>query len=123
MNDFVNQFWNWYVILLVLLSIIACGVMLWSQSTPPPAKVDTTGHVWDETLEEYNNPLPKWWMWLFYLTVIFSLVYCALYPTLGWGLGLCIHAAVVLGALPGSRLYQRLLQQERDRLQLQSDPW
>ena len=83
MNDFVNQFWNWYVILLVLLSIIACGVMLWSQSTPPPAKVDTTGHVWDETLEEYNNPLPKWWMWLFYLTVIFSLVYCALYPTLG----------------------------------------
>ena len=47
----------------------------------------------------------------------------ALYPTLGWGLGLCIHAAVVLGALPGSRLYQRLLQQERDRLQLQRDPW
>lgn len=83
MNDFVNQFWNWYVILLVLLSIVACGVMLWSQSTPPPAEVDTTGHVWDETLEEYNNPLPKWWMWLFYLTVIFSLVYCALYPTLG----------------------------------------
>jgi cytochrome c oxidase cbb3-type subunit 3 len=39
------------------------------------SKVDTTGHVWDETLEEYNNPLPKWWMWLFYITVIFSLVY------------------------------------------------
>ena len=84
MNDFVNQFWNWYVILLVLLSILACGVLLWSQGAPPAAsKVDTTGHVWDETLEEYNNPLPKWWMWLFYATVIFSLVYCFLYPTLG----------------------------------------
>lgn len=83
MNDFVNQFWNWYVILLVLLSIIACGVVLWTQSLPPPAKLDTTGHVWDETLEEYNNPLPKWWMWLFYITVIFSLVYSFLYPTLG----------------------------------------
>lgn len=83
MNDFVNQFWNWYVILLVLASIIACGVLLWTQSQPPPAKLDTTGHVWDETLEEYNNPLPKWWMWLFYITVIFSLVYSFLYPTLG----------------------------------------
>ena len=83
MNDFVNQFWNWYVILLVLVSIIACGVMLWTQSLPAPSKLDTTGHVWDETLEEYNNPLPKWWMWLFYITVIFSLVYAVLYPTLG----------------------------------------
>jgi len=84
MNEFVNQFWNWYVILLVLFSIIACGILLWTQSTPPPAgKVDTTGHVWDETLEEFNNPLPKWWMWLFYITVVFSLVYAALYPTLG----------------------------------------
>ena len=84
MNDFVNQFWNWYVILLVLVSIIACGVLLWTQSAPPAgSRVDTTGHVWDETLEEYNNPLPKWWMWLFYITVIFSLVYAVLYPTLG----------------------------------------
>ncbi|MBL8397399.1 MAG: cytochrome C oxidase Cbb3, partial [Candidatus Accumulibacter sp.] len=82
MNEFVNQFWNWYVILLVLFSIIACGILLWTQSTPPPVgQIDTTGHVWDETLEEFNNPLPKWWMWLFYITVVFSLVYAALYPT------------------------------------------
>ncbi|HMW55054.1 MAG TPA: cytochrome-c oxidase, cbb3-type subunit III [Accumulibacter sp.] len=83
MNDFVNQFWNWYVILFVLVSIIACGVLLWMQSVPTGGKGDTTGHVWDETLEEYNNPLPKWWMWLFYITVIFGLVYCAFYPALG----------------------------------------
>ena len=30
MNEFVNQFWNWYVILLVLFSIIACGILLWT---------------------------------------------------------------------------------------------
>ncbi|MCM8611514.1 cytochrome-c oxidase, cbb3-type subunit III [Accumulibacter sp.] len=83
MNDFVNQFWNWYVILLVLGSIIACGVLLWTQSQPPPAKLDTTGHVWDENLEEYNHPLPKWWMWLFYITVFFALGYSVLYPMLG----------------------------------------
>ncbi len=86
MSDFVNEFWNWYVILIVLVSIIACGVFLWTQSIHHPGgaqTTDTTGHVWDENLAEYNNPLPRWWMWLFYGTVIFSLVYVALYPALG----------------------------------------
>ncbi|MBS1229858.1 MAG: ccoP [Proteobacteria bacterium] len=86
MSDFVNEFWNWYVILIVLVSIVACGVFLWSQSIHHPGgaeTTDTTGHVWDETLEEYNNPLPKWWSWLFYLTVVFALVYATLYPALG----------------------------------------
>ena len=86
MSDFVNEFWNWYVILIVLISVIACGVFLWSQSIHHPGSkqtTDTTGHRWDETLEEYNNPLPRWWMWLFYGTVIFALIYVALYPALG----------------------------------------
>lgn len=85
MSDFVSEFWNWYVILIVLGSVLACGVFLWSQSIhkPAPGEVGTTGHVWDETLEEYSNPLPRWWMWLFYLTVVFSLIYLALYPGLG----------------------------------------
>jgi cytochrome c oxidase cbb3-type subunit 3 len=43
----------------------------------------TTGHVWDETLTEYHHPLPRWWSWLFYLTVVFALVYLVLYPGLG----------------------------------------
>ena len=47
----------------------------------------------------------------------------AIFPALGWGLGLAIHAAVVLMAMPGAGLYQRLLQQERSRLQTQLDPW
>ena len=86
MSDFVNEFWNWYVILIVLISILACGVFLWSQSIHHPETAqttDTTGHVWDETLQEYNNPLPRWWMWLFYITVVFALVYGVLYPTFG----------------------------------------
>lgn len=47
----------------------------------------------------------------------------AIFPTLGWGLGLVIHAAIVLMAMPGAALYQRLLQRERVRLQTQRDPW
>ena len=86
MSDFVNEFWNWYVILIVLLSIVACGIFLWTQSLYHQGNeqtTDTTGHVWDETLEEYNNPLPRWWMWLFYGTVVFALIYVVLYPALG----------------------------------------
>jgi cytochrome c oxidase cbb3-type subunit 3 len=43
----------------------------------------TTGHVWDEDLRELNNPLPRWWLWLFIITVAFGGVYLALYPGLG----------------------------------------
>ncbi len=85
MSDFTSEFWNWYVILITLVSVIGCGIFLWMQSIhkPKSGKAETMGHVWDETLQEYNNPLPKWWMWLFYITVVFSLVYLALYPGLG----------------------------------------
>ena len=44
---------------------------------------DDTGHTWDNDLKEYNNPLPKWWLYTFYLTLIFSAIYLILYPGLG----------------------------------------
>ncbi|MEO1766986.1 cytochrome-c oxidase, cbb3-type subunit III [Thiobacter aerophilum] len=47
--------------------------------------VQTTGHAWDGDLQEYNNPLPRWWVWAFYLTIVFALVYWVLYPA--WPLG------------------------------------
>jgi cytochrome c oxidase cbb3-type subunit 3 len=47
------------------------------------ANDNTTGHVWDEDLRELNNPLPRWWMWLFVITLVFSAVYLAFYPGLG----------------------------------------
>jgi cytochrome c oxidase cbb3-type subunit III len=47
------------------------------------ASDNTTGHVWDGDLREMNNPLPRWWVWLFIITIVFSLVYLALYPGLG----------------------------------------
>ena len=83
MSDFVNEFWNWYVIITVLVSVIGCAILLWVQSKAEFTAGKTMGHVWDETLEEYNNPMPQWWSWLFYITVVFSLVYLVLYPGLG----------------------------------------
>lgn len=83
MSDFVSEFWNMYVVVIVLASILACAWLLWSQSKASFTQGQTMGHVWDETLEEYNNALPKWWSWLFVITVVFALVYLVLYPGLG----------------------------------------
>ena len=83
MSDFVSGFWNVYVVVIVLGSIFACALLLYMQGKAKFTPGKTMGHVWDETLEEYNNPMPKWWSWLFVITVIFGLVYLALYPGLG----------------------------------------
>ncbi|SMB27609.1 Cbb3-type cytochrome c oxidase subunit CcoP [Sterolibacterium denitrificans] len=83
MSQDFSGFWNIYIVLIVLVSVLACAVLLWVQDRAQTTPGKTTGHLWDESLEEYNNPLPNWWRWLYYLTVIFSLVYLALYPGLG----------------------------------------
>jgi cytochrome c oxidase cbb3-type subunit 3 len=87
MSDFVSGFWSVYVALITIVSIAGCGVLLWMQSkvkqVPVGAEPELKDHVWDEDLQEYNNPLPRWWMWLFYITVFFALGYLAVYPGLG----------------------------------------
>ena len=50
--------------------------------TPPPKQEgdpETTGHVWDG-IEEFNNPLPRWWLWLFYITIVWGVLYTIAYP-------------------------------------------
>ena len=85
MSDFTSDFWSYYVSIITVVSIIACGVLLWTMSSQrvSGSTTETMGHVWDENLEEYNNPLPNWWRWMFYLTIVFGFVYLALYPGLG----------------------------------------
>ena len=46
---------------------------------------ETTGHSWDGDLKELNTPLPGWWLWLFWITVIWAVGYSVVYPT--WFLG------------------------------------
>ncbi len=87
MADFVNEFWNWFVIVLTVLSMIACWWLVISQSKkgqkPLTGEVKSTGHIWDEDLQELNNPLPRWWLYLFYITLYFGSAYLILYPGLG----------------------------------------
>jgi cytochrome c oxidase cbb3-type subunit 3 len=85
MSDFNADFWSLYVAGATLLGILGCVLLLWVTARKKvEARPDnTTGHVWDENLTEMNNPLPRWWMWLFVLTIVFSLLYLVAYPGLG----------------------------------------
>ncbi|WP_434778330.1 cytochrome-c oxidase, cbb3-type subunit III [Neisseria sp. Ec49-e6-T10] len=85
-TDFTSNFWNIYICVIVIVSIIAVFWLLLSQSKSTVKKgeeVKTVGHVWDEDLEEYNNPLPRWWMIMFLLTLVFSVGYLIVYPGMG----------------------------------------
>ncbi len=79
----MSAFWTWYIILLVVINVVGCAALLWWTSKRRPGEPETTGHVWDGDIREYNKPLPKWWINLFWLTIIFSIAYLAWYPGLG----------------------------------------
>jgi len=84
MSDFLHGGWSIYIGAVTLLGLLACLVLLFIASRRQVMAADnSTGHVWDEDLRELNNPLPRWWMVLFVLTVLFSLAYLVLYPGLG----------------------------------------
>ena len=86
MADFTSSFWNWYIIIPTVGGIIACFLLIrWLSggNLPSGDQAKSMGHVWDEDLEELNNPLPSWWLNLFYITLVFGIIYLLLYPGLG----------------------------------------
>lgn len=89
MSDFTSNFWPWYVGGITVVSMLACLLLLWfsGKARAMTAADNSTGHVWDGDLREMNNPLPRWWVGLFVITVIFGFVYLALYPGLGSSAG------------------------------------
>ena len=84
MSDFVHSGWGLFVAVTTILSLVFClALLIVASRRKVMAKDNTTGHVWDEDLREMNNPLPRWWMWLFVITVVFAAVYLGFYPGLG----------------------------------------
>ncbi len=83
-----------FIVVFTILNILACGWLMWwtarDRSAPQAQAAATengarekTGHVWDGDLEEYNNPLPRWWLGLFIITILFALAYLIVFPGLG----------------------------------------
>ena len=86
MADFTSSFWNWFIAVPTVIGILVLFWLNRKMTTPRRGRQETTkttGHVWDEDLRELNNPLPRWWLNMFYITLVFGLVYLVLYPGLG----------------------------------------
>jgi cytochrome c oxidase cbb3-type subunit III len=81
----MSAFWSWFIAILVIINIAGCVWLLWytARRRPgDPAETDTS-HYWDGDITEYNKPLPRWWINLFYITIVFSIGYLVWYPGFG----------------------------------------
>ena len=80
----MSSFWHWYIVILVVVNLGGCAwILMWSRSTEKSLDDDnTTGHSFDG-IQEYNNPLPRWWLFMFWGTLIFGAIYLSLYPGTG----------------------------------------
>jgi len=89
MSDFFSGGWSIYIAAATVLGLLGCLALLVIASRAKVAKSgdNSTGHVWDEDLRELNNPLPRWWMVLFVITIVFGALYLVLYPGLGSAAG------------------------------------
>lgn len=86
MSDFNSEFWSWFISAIVVGGIVWMLYLLQINNKaelPADGKAKPTGHIWDEDLQELNNPLPRWWLYMFYITIVFGIVYLILYPGMG----------------------------------------
>ncbi len=83
----MSTFWSNWITAITVINMAAClWLVLWTMKKRDgeSAEGDVTGHSWDNgELQEYNNPLPRWWLWMFYITLVFGAGYLYLYPGLG----------------------------------------
>ncbi len=82
----MSSSWSWYIIIGTALSLAACFWLIAyanRQRASDDEIEESEGHVWDEDVRELNNPLPMWWLWLFILTIIWSVFYLIYYPGMG----------------------------------------
>jgi cytochrome c oxidase cbb3-type subunit 3 len=85
MTSFTDGFWNLLIFVGTVGGIIVLFLFTknYSGEQPVGEGVESTGHKWDGDLEELNNPLPRWWLNMFYITMIWGVGYLLLYPGVG----------------------------------------
>jgi cytochrome c oxidase cbb3-type subunit 3 len=79
-------FWHWFVAAGTIIFVIWCVWLIsWSAKQGPQNVADdeVVGHKWDGDLEEWNNPAPKWWLYLYFITIAWAVGYMIAYPGLG----------------------------------------
>lgn len=102
----MSEAWHWYVALFTIVNIVAClWLIVWTTKQGDTSKdaMDTLDHTWDGNLQERNNPLPRWWLYLFVGTIIWGFGYLIYYPGLG----------AYTGVGNWSQIHQYLAERER----------
>jgi cytochrome c oxidase cbb3-type subunit 3 len=83
----MSAFWTGFIVVLTVTNVLACWWLIWWTSQAKPDEVAAgeviTDHTWDDDLQERNSPLPRWWLNLFHITIVFGLLYMVLFPALG----------------------------------------
>jgi cytochrome c oxidase cbb3-type subunit III len=89
MSDFFSGGWSVYIAVVTIVGLAAClALLLITARGKSGTTGQPTGHTWDDDLRELNNPMPRWWMILFIITIVFGAAYLLLYPGLGSAKGL-----------------------------------
>jgi len=81
----MSTFWSIIVALVILANIIGCYLLIRWVAKPTKGESkqgEVTGHVWDGDLAELNNPMPRWWLYMFYISIVWALLYLLIYPGL-----------------------------------------
>ncbi len=89
MSDFYSEFWTIWIAVGTLGGILFLIILLVRNSTQnlkSGEDAQSMGHNWDG-IEELNNPLPMWWLIMFWLTIVFALAYLVVYPGIGSYMG------------------------------------
>jgi len=82
----MSNAWSWFLIIGTIATLLACfWLVAWTnrQRASEEDIAEAESHVWDEDVRELNNPLPMWWLWLFIITIVWSIGYLVYYPGLG----------------------------------------
>jgi cytochrome c oxidase cbb3-type subunit III len=123
----MSPFWHWFVVVVTVASMVGCLWLLFANARRRPDEPADTGHVWDDDLRERNNPLPRWWLNLFVITVVFGAGYLVAYPglgnfagTLGWTQREQAQAALDAVTARREALYAQF--RDRDIAALAADP-
>ena len=88
MSDFFSAGWSVYIAVATVAGLLGCLALLIITSRARVDPKSDTGHTWDGDLRELNNPMPRWWVVLFIITIVFSFAYLLMYPGLGSAKGL-----------------------------------
>ncbi len=82
----MTAFWSWFVAAGTIAFVVWCVWLIsWSAKQGPQNKADEdlVGHKWDGDLEEWNKPAPKWWLYLYFITIAGAVGYMIAYPGIG----------------------------------------